>query len=146
MYLSRCQWPRWITKLYAVSSDTSPITKIDSFSTMQNGISLLRIYGAFKLLTGRHRSNFTDNCLLSQHRPLDEQLEPVNMADFIDHQRTHNFPFPHCFCPAQYGTNEDVQSAIFVAPDEIYERRYIAACSRRSCEYIGGCVNLYGLI
>lgn len=74
---------------------------------------------------------------LPQHRPLNEQLVPVNMGDYIDHQKSHSVAFPGCFCPALSGSSENIQSAIFVAPDEAYEKRYIAACSTHTCKYIG---------
>lgn len=109
---------------------------------MQSGVSSLHIHG--KLLTILNASIHSALTAVAplQRRPLDEKLVPVNMSDFIDHQKSHSFALPGCFCPALSGSSQNVESAIFVAPDEIYEKRYIAACSTHSCEYVGEYVDL----
>lgn len=103
---------------------------------MRSSVSSLHIHGK-SLINSVSNALYTDERYSLQRRPLDEQLVPVHMSSFIDHQKSHSFAFPGCFCPALSGSSENVQSAIFVAPDEIYQKRYIAACSTRSCEYVG---------
>ena len=68
---------------------------------------------------------------------MNEDWERVTPSDLLDYRVTHLLKAPCCLCPLKMGTDQYIESAIFIARRGRLQGEYIACCATDECGYLG---------